>query len=123
MFKIKKQNMHLEDDLQASCVKWFRMQYPHLTLFAIPNGGKRDVREAVRLKKQGVLKGVHDLFLMKMTKQYCGLFIEIKIGDNKLTKDQEEFALKAMREGHKVGACRTFEEFVRTIRGYLNTRI
>ena len=32
-------------------------------MFAIPNGGYRDVREATRLKKQGVKSGVSDMFL------------------------------------------------------------
>lgn len=40
-----------EDQLQRQCVKWFRMQYPKLEkrLFAIPNGGKRDVVTAAKI--------------------------------------------------------------------------
>lgn len=56
---------HPEHELQKSCVKWFRLQYPEYTnlLFAIPNGGKRNAREAARLKAEGVTPGVPDLFL------------------------------------------------------------
>ena len=39
-------------------------QYPELKLLhAIGNGGKRNLIEAVRMKKEGVLSGVSDIML------------------------------------------------------------
>ena len=54
-----------EHQLQVECVKWFRFQYPKLAnlLFAIPNGGLRNIKVATKLKAEGVLAGVPDLFL------------------------------------------------------------
>ena len=47
-------------------------------LIAIPNGGKRNASEAARMKKQGVKAGVSDLFLALPSKQFHGLWIEMK---------------------------------------------
>jgi len=47
-------------------------------LIANANGGKRNVREAARLKAQGVKAGVSDLFLALPANGMCGLWIELK---------------------------------------------
>jgi hypothetical protein len=65
---------HEESRLQRACVQWFRLQYPAHTLFAIPNGGKRNAREAGILKAEGVLPGVADLFLMYPNKGYMSQY-------------------------------------------------
>lgn len=47
-------------------------------LFAIPNGGKRHIVTATKLKAQGVKAGVPDLLLAYPSGVYHGLFIELK---------------------------------------------
>lgn len=84
---------HIEDDHQANFFTWLAMTYPTIReiAFAIPNGGFRHSREAARLKAQGVLKGVPDIFIaLPITikiqtgeyifqyKHYHGVFIEMK---------------------------------------------
>ena len=78
-----------ESTLQASCVRWFRYQYPHLVIYAVPNGGSRNVREAQRLKAEGVLAGVADLVVM--LPQGKSLYIEMKVRGNRQTDNQKEF--------------------------------
>ena len=41
-------------------VQWFRLQHPKQTkcLFAIPNGGVRNIGTAIKLKREGVVPGV-----------------------------------------------------------------
>ena len=46
----------------------------------IPNGGKRDKRTAVALKRQGVKAGVPDICLPVARNGYHGLYIELKAG-------------------------------------------
>ena len=111
-----------EDKLQAECVRWFRYQYPHYTLFAIPNGGQRNAVTGATLKKTGTLAGVADLFLMvdKWGQiMYNGLFIEMKTGKNKQTASQIEFQKKAEGGGYKYAVCRSFDEFQTVINNYL----
>jgi VRR-NUC domain len=59
------------------------------TIFAIPNGGKRNAFEAMNLKRQGVRSGIPDLFLPVQNSEYNGLFIELKVGSNKPHEHQK----------------------------------
>lgn len=49
---------HLE---QREFVSWFRKTYPGVRIFAIPNGGYRNLATAARLKAEGAVAGVPDL--------------------------------------------------------------
>ncbi len=69
---------HPEDDLQAELIRLIQMKGWGNFIFAIPNGGKRDAREAARLKAQGVKAGVSDLFVSAMRGGYGGFYIELK---------------------------------------------
>ena len=44
-------------------MKWFRVSYPDVLIFAIPNGGYRSRVTASRLKAEGVVKGIPDLYI------------------------------------------------------------
>lgn len=109
-----------EDALQAQCVRWFRMQYPAHLIFAIPNGGLRDVRIARKLKSTGVLAGVPDLFIATPSCGYGGAFIEMKVGYNKPTPLQAEIIARLMNAGYAVSVQRTFDEFVDFVNTYLS---
>lgn len=58
---------------QTAFVQWFRLQYPGVLIFAIPNGGARNKATAGKLKAEGVLAGVPDLFIPRWR-----LFVEMK---------------------------------------------
>ena len=51
---------HLE---QARVIMWFRQTYPDTLIFAIPNGGLRSKSSALKLKVEGVVPGIPDLFI------------------------------------------------------------
>lgn len=105
--------MQKESVLQTACVKWFRLQYPDLIIYAVPNGGSRNVREAQRLKAEGVLAGVADLVVM--LPQGKSIYIEMKVKWNKQTDNQKEFQKKAIELGHTYAVCYSFEEFQQII--------
>lgn len=80
---------HLEDQHQAALFKWafcipltgkYVKPKSRLSdyLIAIPNGGKRNLREARRLKGMGVRAGVSDIFLPIPNDTYPGMWIELK---------------------------------------------
>lgn len=117
--RIKTKTKHPESSLQQLCVKWFRLQYPNETIYAIPNGGKRSLIEAKIMKGEGVMPGVPDLFVMKANKGYNGLYIEMKYGKNTLTSNQKEFIKKAEAKNYKTAVCYTFEQFKETVNQYL----
>lgn len=111
-----------EHTLQAQCVNWFRLthkQYEKL-LFAIPNGGKRNIFIAKKLKKEGVVSGVPDLFLAVPSNGYFGMFIEMKYGQNTTTENQKKMIDLLETQNYKVVVCKSFHEFQTAIHGYLN---
>lgn len=110
---------HQESTLQTSCVKWFRYQYPHLVIYAVPNGGSRNVREAQRLKSEGVLAGVADLTIL--LPQGKSLYIEMKVKGNRQTPNQKEFQQKAEALAHKYYVCYSFEDFEKVVKQELIT--
>ena len=110
---------HQESTLQTSCVKWFRIQYPNFVIYAVPNGGSRNVREAQRLKAEGVLAGVADLVIM--LPQGKSLYIEMKVKGNKQTDNQKDFQQKAEALGYKYYVCYSFDEFKAIIEKELTT--
>lgn len=92
---------HLEDDHQKALFEWADLFEQLRWLHAIPNGGRRNKREAARLKAQGVRSGVWDVFLPVVWPPYSGLYIEMKIKPNKLSALQTEFREHAEVNGYK----------------------
>lgn len=88
-------------------------------LFAIPNGGQRNVRVAVKLKMEGVKAGVWDLFLPVPSQGYHGLFIEMKYGHNKLTPEQVEFREHLEVNHYKTAVCYSAEDAYAELESYL----
>lgn len=113
--------MKKEAELQKACVNWFRLQYPQFSdlLVAIPNGGSRNVIEAANLKKQGVKSGIPDLVLFVQNELMTGLFIELKVGRNKLTENQKKYFELLPKQGYQVEEVRSFDQFRTIIERYL----
>ena len=56
-------NIPSEHFEQRELVKWFRQTFKGVRIFAIPNGGARNITTAARLKVEGVSAGVPDLYV------------------------------------------------------------
>ena len=110
---------HEESTLQIGCVRWFRYQYPKLTLFAIPNGGNRNLITAMTMKREGVLAGVADLFLAFPSQGFHGLWIEMKTSKGRQSPEQKHFQTDMEKQGYKYVVCRSFEEFKFEIEKYI----
>lgn len=112
-----------EETEQITLIDWCNIntcKYPELKLiYHIPNGGKRGKSEAVRLKHGGVKKGVPDLCLPVPRKNYHGLYIEMKYGNGRTSKEQKEWILNLNNQGYKAVVCNGFEEAKEVIERYL----
>ena len=55
-----------ETAIQTAAFTWFHNTYPQYRglLFSVPNGGRRNKREAARLKYEGLTPGVPDMLFM-----------------------------------------------------------
>lgn len=81
-----------EHELQASIIAEVNLYVANsedwAMLFAVPNGGHRDVRVAKKLKAEGVRPGVPDILWPIARGNYVGLAMELKVGANKPTAEQ-----------------------------------
>lgn len=115
--------MRGEDTEQINVVSWANWNanhYPELRwLFHVPNGGSRNKQEAVKFKQMGVKAGVSDLCLPYPKGIYCGLFIEMKYGNNRQQDTQKEFLTDMAAAGHFVATCYSAEEAIKVLEEYL----
>lgn len=92
-----------EHDLQVALIAECDRRALHNPLwgmiFAIPNGGYRSKKVAGELKAEGVRAGVLDLFLPMARREYHGLFLELKVDDNKPSKEQLRFIERVRGQG------------------------
>lgn len=87
-------------------------------LFAIPNGGARDIITASRLKAEGVRRGTLDLCLAVPFGGKHSLWIEMKYNNGRLTDEQKEFIERAEKRGYATAVCWTAEEAIEAIKEY-----
>lgn len=112
-----------EDDEQEQIILWsenMKSMYPELDLlYHVPNGGKRTKSEAARFKRMGVKSGVPDLVLPVARGGYAGAYVELKVGPNKATKNQEHWISKLEEQGYYTAVCYGSIEAEETIEWYL----
>ena len=96
---------------QQGFIRWFRLKYPGVLIFAIPNGGWRAVTTAKQLKAEGVVPGVPDLFIPSWR-----LWLEFKRRKGGVvSKDQERVFTHLRRVGYAVLVCRGAEDGSRQV--------
>ena len=120
--KSRKHPSDEEHRIQCACVRWFSLQCPRLKgrLFAVPNGGRRDVTTAAKLKSEGVVAGVADLILLKSNHDYGALLIEMKTMKGRQSDSQKAWQLNLCSEDeYKYVVCRSLDDFKREVNDYL----
>lgn len=117
----RRRNDDAEHRLQCACVKWFRLQYPIMrhSLFAVPNGGRRDAVTGSKLKAEGALPGVADLILLQRTRRYGALLIEMKTARGQQSALQRQWQAAVTLDGYRYIVCRSFEDFMAQVNDYL----
>lgn len=108
-----------EHDEQRNFVRWFKLAYPGVRIMAIPNGGARNIATAARLKAEGVVSGVPDLFVPAWH-----LWIEMKkVRGGVVSENQKDWIAYLEGVGYSAIVCRgavhaieMVEEFERALR-------
>lgn len=108
---------NIEHQIQSEAFKTIRLLGKndpfYATIHAIPNGGKRSIGTAVKLKAEGVLSGVPDIFVPA-----ARLYIEVKAPGGKLTVDQAKFLISATESNYGIAVCFSSVEILDTINSY-----
>ena len=122
----KKRISMSESKEQIKVIQWAKRQrekYPEIRwLHHIPNGGLRNINVASKLKLEGVESGVFDLFLPVQKWKKNGLYIEMKVGKNKLTDKQIEFKQFVIGQNYATAVCYSAEEGIRILKKYLGIK-
>lgn len=85
-------------------------KYPVLKwMYAIPNGGERNIAVAGRLKAEGVKSGVSDVCLPVSRLGWYGLYIEMKKPGGKESDKQKEFGAFLNEQGYYYLCCDHWE--------------
>jgi hypothetical protein len=105
-----------EHQLQSTLCEYLRLALrPDCYVYAVPNGGHRHIRVAVRLKEEGVRRGVPDLHIMAPGGRL--IYLEMKIKGGSLSTDQKAFRDMARALGFEWGMAKTFDEACDFLRG------
>lgn len=119
----------LEHDEQVAVFDLLRAneaKFPLLRLiFAIPNGGHRNIVVAGKLKAEGVKKGIPDIYIPipHVVCAYHGAFIEMKAGKNKPTKEQQDFLIAVEKLGYATAVCYDSQDAIIFIESYLGIKL
>lgn len=112
-----------EHSQQAALFCWaveFAKLYPMIRyMFAIPNGGERNIVVAAKLKAEGVKRGVPDIFLPISISPYHGLFIEMKRVQGVVNNVQEQYHEFLRHAGYKVVVCNSWQSAANQIKFYI----
>ncbi len=114
-----------ESQEQILFIQWTKRvgkDYPILNkIFAIPNGGKRHIATASRMKLEGTKRGVPDLFFPVARKGYHGLFIEMKrLKGGSVSKDQKIWKVWIEDEDYAWVRANGFEQAKNIMISYLD---
>lgn len=113
---------HPEDNLQRTVAQYLDLR-GWLWLHC-PNGGKRNPREAARLKGMGVKPGVPDVLIFEQWREVrgseptvfefsgFGIAIELKSPKGRTTKTQDAWLAGLRRRGWKTAVCRSIDEVI-----------
>lgn len=117
---MKKNQPELQQKMAFVQLMQYKLPLLYKYLFALEHGGSRHPLEAKNLKKAGVKAGLPDYFFMHSDNGYCGLFLEFKANNNKLTKAQKEFFQLAEEMHYKCVIVKSAQEALNVINDYLN---
>jgi Uma2 family endonuclease len=114
-----------ESKIQAAFHKYMRYAYPDVMAFAIPNGffaGKNGIAHAVRMKAEGMMKGVPDYWIIAPSAdgKYVGLIIEFKAGNNKPSKEQKHYLEYLNNNSFRAVVCYSTDEAIYEVERYMD---
>lgn len=111
----------VEDLHQKAYMAWFYKQFPGLQedIHHFANERQCSPRFGKHLKEMGVKKGVADIFLAIPNNGKAGLWIELKVLNGRLTKEQREFLSRKTARGYVALAVWGWEDAKEATLSYL----
>lgn len=117
-----------ESQIQCAIVEWANKikLFDNFTIgtFILKNcnEGRRSLADGKRKKKEGLKKGVSDLFLAFPQAKYHGLWIEVKKHNGKMTKEQVEWFTFMNLVGYETQLVDGVDSGIQAIKDYLGMK-
>jgi hypothetical protein len=116
MSGIRRRRRQPEAELQAAVVEHLRWRAKPDALFLHPaNGGTRDIREAARFKRMGVLAGASDLLLWHRGNSFA---LELKSPGGRLSDAQLEFLARFNDAGGYSASAEGIDRAIACLEGW-----
>ena len=113
-----------EQQIIFEWASWNKNKYPGIeTMYHIANEGKRSASNGSRLKREGMKSGVSDICVPVAKSGYNNLYIELKSGKNKATKEQLNFINLINKYGGKALVVYEADNAIEVIKAYFEGRI
>ena len=113
----------IESQHQMNLFCWANMvrnQYPELELmYAIPNGADVSGRHRIRLVREGLKSGMPDIHLPVSRHGYHSLYLELKTGTGRTSRNQERMMNLLEDHGNLCKVSRSLHESIRILEEYL----
>jgi len=112
-----------EAGVQKAVVDYIKYQYPHVLYCASAGGVRTSMKQAIKMKATGYIKGVPDLQIFEPVGNYHGLLIEIKDLKGVVSKEQKQWIKDLNDRGYYATYCKGVESTIKVIDDYFAGKI
>ena len=112
-----------EAGVQKAVIDYIKYTYPGALYCASAGGVRTSMKQAIKMKATGYVKGVPDLQIFEAVGNYHGLLIEIKDLKGVLSKEQKEWIKKLNDRGYFATYCKGYEATIKVIDDYFAGQI
>lgn len=112
-----------EAGVQKAVIDYIKYTYPNVLYCASAGGVRTSMKQAIKMKATGYVKGVPDLQIFEPIGIYHGLLIEIKDIKGVLSKEQKEWIKELNKRGYYATYSKGFEGTIKVIDDYFGGKI
>jgi len=112
-----------EAGVQIAVIQYLKLAYPNAIYCASAGGMFTSMKQAIKMKATGYVKGFPDLQICEPNEKYHGLFIEVKTDKGVVSKEQKEWIKQLNKRGYYATYVKVSEEAIKVIDAYFKNAI
>jgi hypothetical protein len=112
-----------EAGVQFAIVQYIKVMYPNALYCASAGGMFTSMKQAIKMKMTGYVKGFPDLQICEPNEKYHGLFIEVKTDKGVVSKEQKEWIKQLNKRGYYATYVKGSEDAIKVIDAYFKNAI
>lgn len=112
-----------EAGVQVAIIQYIKMAYPNALYCASAGGMFTSMKQAIKMKATGYVKGFPDLQICEPNGKYFGLFIEVKTEKGVVSKEQKEWIKELNKRGYFATYVKGTDEAIKVIDEYFKGTI